>query len=163
MESYIKDNTVYLNKLPKEIPKDNLLVSSDVENLYTYTPHDFGLDAIKCWLDNYPTEILTGISQTFILMAFDFILKNNTFQFNDKYYRQQKGTAMGTKFGPSYAKLVLGYLEEILYQKVELIFDLDFKLVYFEKNSKRFLDDCFIIFTKEESELNLLYATLKRS
>ena len=36
---------------------------------------------------------------------------------------------------------------------------LDSKL-YFQQNWKRFLDDCFIIFIKDESELNLLYATL---
>ena len=109
MKSYIKDSTDTLNKLPKENPKDSLLVSFDVENLYTNIPHDFGLDAVKCWLDKYPTEIPTRISLTFILKALDFILKNNTFQFNDKYYRQVKGTAMGTKCAPTYATLVLGY------------------------------------------------------
>ena len=56
---------------------------------------------------------------------------------------------MGTKCAPTYATLELGYLKEILYQKVEQIFDLDFKL-YFEQNWKRFLDDCFIIFSKKE-------------
>ena len=60
---------------------------------------------------------------------------------------------------PTYTTSVLGYLEEILYQEVEQIFDLYFKL-YFEQNWKRFNDDCLIIFTKEESELNLLHATV---
>lgn len=104
VKSCVKDRTDFLNKLPKEIPKDSLLVCFDAENLYTNIPHEFGLDAIKCWLYKYPTEIPTRISQTFILNAFDFILKKkNTFQFNDKYYRQMKGTAMGTKCAPTYA------------------------------------------------------------
>ena len=30
---------------------------------------------------------------------------------------------MGTRFAPSYATLVLAYLEEILYRKVEIEFD----------------------------------------
>ena len=79
VKSYIKDSTDFLNELPKQIPKDILLVSFDVENLYTNISHDFGLDTIKCWLDKYPTEIPTRISQTFILKALDFILKNTTF------------------------------------------------------------------------------------
>ena len=38
VKNYIKDSTDTLNKLPKEIPKDSLLVSFDVENLYTNIP-----------------------------------------------------------------------------------------------------------------------------
>ena len=32
-------------------------------------------------------------------------------------YRQTKGMEMGIKFAPVYATLVIGYLEEILYEK----------------------------------------------
>ena len=32
-----------------------------------------------------------------------YILKHNTFTFNDKYYLQTNGTAMGTKMAPAYA------------------------------------------------------------
>ena len=84
VKSYIKDSTDFLNKSPKDNPKHSLLVYFDVENIKTNIPRDFGLDAIKCWLDKHRTEIPTRISQTFVLKALDFILKNNIFLFNDK-------------------------------------------------------------------------------
>ena len=39
------------------------------------------------------------------------ILKDNVFQFNNKYYRQIHGTAMGTKAAPTYACLYMWDLE----------------------------------------------------
>ena len=69
---------------------------------------------------------------------------------------------MGTKFAPIYATLVLGYLEETLYRKVEKVedgFDLNFK-TYIEENFKRFLDDCFILFRKSDEDLTKLHALI---
>ena len=61
-----------------------------------------------------------------------FILENNKFFFNGKYHNQLKGTAMGTKCVPTYATLVLGFLEEKLYDTIEENFSREFK-VYFEQ------------------------------
>ena len=63
---------------------------------------------------------------------------------------------MRTKIAPIYATLVLGYLEETLYRKVEDVFDLNFK-TYIEENFKRFLDDCFILFRKSDENLTKLH------
>ena len=41
------------------------------------------------------------------------------FSFNKSFYNQTKGTAMGTKVTPTYATLVLGFLEEKLYRIAE--------------------------------------------
>ena len=71
------------------------------------------------------------------------ILENKTFMFDGCFYNQIRGTAMGTKFVPTYATLVLAYLEEKLYAHLE---DVDKDLAeYVTGNWKRFLDDCFII------------------
>ena len=41
-----------------------------------------------------------------------FVLKTNIFQFDDAIYRQKHGTAMGTRFAPSFANLFMARLEE---------------------------------------------------
>ena len=33
----------------------------------------------------------------------DIVLQNNVFEFNESFYLQNQGTAMGTKMAPSYA------------------------------------------------------------
>lgn len=40
------------------------------------------------------------------------LLEKNYFLFEDKYYLQKQGAAMGSKFSPDYACLFMGYLEE---------------------------------------------------
>ena len=39
------------------------------------------------------------------------VLENNIFEFNEKYYLQTQGTAMGTKMAPAYANLFMGKIE----------------------------------------------------
>ena len=39
--------------------------------------------------------------------------------FNDIFYRQKLGTAMGTKGAPTFATIVLGFLEEKLFVTLE--------------------------------------------
>ena len=59
---------------------------------------------------NYSVEFCRGLQ---------IILENNNFSFNKSFYNQTKGTAMGTKVAPTYATLVLGFLEEKLYRIAE--------------------------------------------
>ena len=58
---------------------------------------------------------------------------------------QVRGTAMGTKFAPTYATLVLAYLEEMLYVQTEIKYGKEFAR-YIKNNWKRFLIPylCFI-------------------
>ena len=51
-------------------------------------------------------------STDFILQLTEWTLNNNVFLFQDKIYRQQKGTAIGACFAPNYANLFLGLWEE---------------------------------------------------
>lgn len=74
-------------------------------------------------------------------------------------YKQKLGTAMGTKVAPTYATLVLGFLEEKLYKNLEDQFSVEFT-TFIQQSWKRFLDDCFIIWTKTKDELNKFYNIL---
>ena len=41
----------------------------------------------------------------------NLVLKHNVFEFDEKFYLQIQGTAMGTKMAPAYANLFMGRLE----------------------------------------------------
>ena len=103
-----------------------MLASFDVESLYTNTPHELGIEAINYWLNKYPQEIQKRFSKEFILEGIELILKNNSFYFDGTFYRQIKGTAMGTKFSFSYATLLMAYLEVRLYERVNSEFGEEF-------------------------------------
>ena len=86
-------------------------------------------------------------------------MKTTILYFNDKVYTQLRGTAMGTRFAPTYASLVLAYLEEKLYVQTEIKFGKDFAR-YIKDNWKRVLDDCFILWTKGEENLKTFHSVL---
>ena len=52
------------------------------------------------------TDTLVGLAS--------LVLESNYFEFNDRFYRQKLGTAIGTKFAPAYANLFMTGLEERL-------------------------------------------------
>ena len=102
------------------------MVSFDVVSLYTNISHDQGIKAINSWLTKYPELIHERFSKESILESIKIILENNNFYFIDKMYTQVQDTAMGTKFAPTYATLVLGYLEEKLYVQTEIKYGKEF-------------------------------------
>jgi len=74
---------------------------------------------------------------------------------------------MGTKVAPTYATLVLGYLEEKMYCQIKHKKDENFAN-YLQTNWKRFLDDCFIFWERSiaeflyfENTLNSLHKDIK--
>ena len=69
----------------------------------------------------------------FILVSVDFILKSNTCVFDNEYFLQLQGTAMGTVFVPTYANLSMGCHKIKLYDLIEFNYNLDIRQ-YFVKN-----------------------------
>ena len=159
VQSYVRDDIDFLKYVPKIEPQNTLLVSFDIVSLYTNISHDLGIEAINNWLTKYPELIHERFSKEFILESIKIILENNNFYFNDKMYTQVRGTAMGTKFAPTYATLVLAYLEEKLYVQTEIKYGKEFAR-YIKDNWKRFLDDCFILWTKGEENLKTFHSVL---
>ena len=159
VQSNLRDTTDFLNNLPNRVPADTILASFDIESLYSNIPHELGIQAVRFWLEKYPETLKGRFSKEFILDGIELILENNTFSFNDRFYKQTKGTAMGTKFAPVYATLTVGYLEQKLYTEIETAFGSEFG-TYFIQNWKRFLDDCFVPWTKSVEDLNQLHTIL---
>ena len=157
--SFLKDTKDFLRKLPKTASNNTLLASFDVESLYSNINHELGLEAIRFWIRKYPNTLPERFSEDFILKSMKFILENNTFLFNNTPYRQIRGTAMGTKVAPVYATLTIAYLEQSPYNQISEEFGTEFSLE-FEKSWMRFLDDCFILWTKSKEDLSRLHEIL---
>ena len=130
--------------MPTTVNPNSELISFDVVSLYTNIPQDLGISAITFWLENKRNIVQHRFSKEFILETVKFILERNVFYFDGKFYRQKRGTVMGTKMAPIYATLVLGYLEHMLYEQLLNNYGQEFAS-YVRQNWKRFLDDCFII------------------
>ena len=98
---------------------------------------------MEYWINKHPGSLNSRFSKKIIIDSILLILTNNTFTFDDRIFLQKKGTAMGTKMAPSYATLVLGYLENELYSQVSNKMGEGIGH-YVYKNWRRFLDDCYI-------------------
>ena len=46
VKSYLRDTTDFLNNLPHRVPTNTLLVSFDIEALYSNIPHELGIKAV---------------------------------------------------------------------------------------------------------------------
>ena len=151
VKSYVRDDIDFLQYIPKRISEDTILVSFNVTSLYTNISHELGVEAMTFWLDKYPELINGRFSKEFLIESMKIILENNNFYFNDHFYTQKRGTAMGTKFAPLYATLVVGFLEEKLYLQADEIFENGFGEML-KANWGRFLDDCFVFWEKKKKK-----------
>ena len=134
--SYIEDTTDFFSKLSRfnNLPDNTILVTLDVTALYSNIPHNDGIGVCKKHVDR---RALSTTSSEDICQLIKFILENNVFSFNDKYFLQVCGTAMGTRMAPCYANIFMAELEE------NFLSGYPYKpLAYY-----RYIDDIFIIWS----------------
>ena len=106
-----------LKKCKRNLAKKSKPVSFDITSLYTNIPHELGLKAIEYWLDKYPELIHSRFNKSFIFEALKLVLRNDHFVFNEEFFQQITGTAMGVIVAPTYATLVIGYFELQFFEK----------------------------------------------
>lgn len=113
LPSYLRDTNDFIEQLSNVHidceTQDIFLTTMDVVSLYTNIPHDKGIVAIEHFLNERtdktpPTQFLTDVVY--------LLLHKNFFLFENQYYLQTQGAAMGSRFSPDYACLFMGYLEE---------------------------------------------------
>jgi len=139
--SYIKDTYDFVSKIRnQEIPQNALLVTGDVSALYTNMRIDRTLQVTKNALSRFPD---IQRPDHHILQLLEITLKNNDFTFNDNFFLQICGTAMGASYAPGLADL---YLEE-LDEKAMHGFRIKPLLYY------RFLDDIHFVWIGTVAEL----------
>ena len=159
VKSYIRDDIDFLNKLRTETNEKKVPATFDISSVYTNLDNDLGRQAINLWLEKDPDGLPRNIPTEFVLDALGIVSESHVFFFNNKYYLQIKGCAMGTKLAPTYATLVMAYLELRLFEKIEEKFGQEFRRE-FEEQWGRYLDDCFINWDTTFAEVTDLHNTL---
>ena len=99
VKSYIKDTNDFLRKLQNlpKLPDDVILCTIDVVGLYPNIPNEEGLLFLKKALDKRRNKTVS--TESLIELA-ELVLRNNYFEFNDRFKKQKEDTAIGTKFAP---------------------------------------------------------------
>ena len=90
------------------------IFTMDVKYLYTVIPHHDGLRALKFFLDKRPNQ---EPSTSVLVRLAELVLTLNNFSFDGEHYQQINGVAMGTKMGPNYANLFVGFVEKQIFEQ----------------------------------------------
>jgi len=106
MSPLVANLTPYVNSLDfiNSNPNQLFLFTINVKSLYTVIPNDSGLQALAYFLNKRP--VLEPPTSTLTRLA-ELVLT-----FNQQYYRQVGGVAMGSRMGPNYACLFVGCIKE---------------------------------------------------
>ena len=116
--SYVKDTYHFINIVRTlRVPQNCFLFSMDVKSLYTNIPINEGILCIKKQFDKFPDPKRPDKQ---LLQLLDINLTRNDFEFDDKFYLQIKGTAMGKKFAPAYANIFMANWEEEVFPKCHI-------------------------------------------
>jgi len=81
----------------------------DVKSLYTVIPNNSGLQVLAYFLDKH--DVKEPSASTLTRLA-ALVLTLNSFSYNNEYYCQLGGVAVGSKMGPNYACLFIGPVEQ---------------------------------------------------
>ena len=116
----------------------------DVVDMYNSIPHSDGIraceDALSRCTDYSPSQV------RLILDLISLVLTNNCFQFEDRFFRQIRGTAMGSPFAPAYANIFMAHLWS---NSIAASFPPS-------RWMKRYIDDIILIFPSSVDETSLL-------
>jgi hypothetical protein len=125
-----------------DLPKDSVILCADVRSLYPSIPIEFGIKAVKYLLTSYNMPDIE-----FHIALLTWVLTNNYFSFDNEYYVQIEGTAMGTPVAVEYANTVMYYIEHTIIDQ------------YKPTLYMRFIDDIYAILPNENICKELITST----
>ena len=111
---YLKDSRALLKKLKRlgQLPPTAVVVTADAVSMYTNIDLDHCLLVLQRWFELHATELPAGFPIRMILKSVRLVMFNNVFQFDDTYWLQLVGTAMGTSVACMIATIYFSYHEE---------------------------------------------------
>ncbi|CAJ0943123.1 unnamed protein product [Ranitomeya imitator] len=153
-KSFILDTSDFLKRIQdiNTIPANSILCTLDVNSLYTSITHDTGIKAVSLTLSEAGVDTR---SQDLCLELLNLVLRENYFLFEDDFYVQICGTAMGSNVAPAYANLYMDRFErEFVYP--DTLFQQHAILWY------RYIDDIFCIWQGDHTSLTTFYNTINK-
>ncbi|XP_018372103.1 PREDICTED: uncharacterized protein LOC108766985 [Trachymyrmex cornetzi] len=133
-ESHITNSTDFIRKIQKiQLHPTDLLVSFDVESLFTQVPIKDTLNIIKA-SHKVPSDLIPLI---------EHCLTTTYFSYNNQFYEQTSGAAMGSPISPVIANIFMEHFEKETLGKTPKKPEVWF----------RYVDDTFVIWRHGRAEL----------
>jgi hypothetical protein len=132
--TYLKDSNDLLKALrdlPK-LPSNARLFTADATAMYTNIDADTAIEAFTYLFDHYEAEIPIDFPKSFFLTVLEIIMKQNLFQFDNTFWLQKDGTAMGTPAACLYATISYG-----IHERNKLLPNFQHLVTFY----KRYIDD----------------------
>ncbi|CAJ0940771.1 unnamed protein product [Ranitomeya imitator] len=151
-KSFILDTSDFLKKIQyiNTIPANSILCTLDVNSLYTSITHDTGIEAVSLTLSEAGVDTR---SQDLCLELLNLVLRENYLLFEDDFYVQICGTAMGSNVAPAYANLYMDHFErDFVYP--DTLFQQHALLWYC------YIDDIFCIWQGDHTSLTTFHNTI---
>ena len=139
-EYTVKDSFSFSNEIRNK-STSSYMASFDIQSLFTNIPLDETIDICLELLFNKKRKV-KGMLKKHVKELLTHAVKSSTFMFNDVYYKQVDGVAMGSPLGPTLANLFLVYYESKWLENCPQQFKPQFY--------RRYVDDIFVMFKKRD-------------
>ncbi|CAF3804399.1 unnamed protein product [Rotaria sp. Silwood1] len=116
------------------IREDTLFCTIDVMDLYTMVPQTEGVLSLKKMLDHLKLKQIGGLKIETIIRLSRFVIQNNYFSYNNKFYHQVRGGAMGSPLTLTIANCYMFFYEQQIVKQINNSGGLYF----------RYIDDIFL-------------------
>ena len=146
--SNINDTFDFVTRILSSKLGPNHMASFDVRSLFTNIPIDYLIDEIleKSFPDK--KALFHGLTHSQFKKLLTWTTKKTTLQFNNRYFKQINGAAMGSPLAPLFSDVCMNWLidqsQKIATQPVQLC---------------RYVDDCFATF-EERAHITEFYKRL---
>ncbi|CAJ0955171.1 unnamed protein product, partial [Ranitomeya imitator] len=122
----------------------------DVNSLYTGIRHSEGIESVLSFLSRHTD--FSDQQRKFCKDSLTMVLTRNFFMFEDQFFIQKRGTAMGSNMAPPYANIFMDQFE------MSFVYTQSYATYW-----RRYIDDVFLIWTGDVNTLLSFYTDLNSS